>query len=84
MKRPLLAVFATIALAVGLSGPASGASPAASCQALVSSSFAGQPGARAAEQRDAFAEAAEFGITPGAVISEFSQSHSGSLEACFG
>jgi hypothetical protein len=83
MKRSLLVVFATIALAVGLSGPASAASPTASCQALVSSSLAGQPGARAAEQRDAFAEAAESGITPGAVISEFSQSHSGSLEACF-
>jgi hypothetical protein len=83
MKRSLLAVLATLALVLGLSGPASGASPQASCQGLAASSLAGQPGARAADVRDAFGEAAELGITPGALISEFSRSHSGSAEACF-
>ena len=84
MKRSLLAVLAMLALVLGLSGPASAASPQASCQALVNSSFAGQPGARAAELQDAFAEAAERGVPVGAVLSEFSRSHGGSIEGCFG
>jgi hypothetical protein len=83
MKRSLVAVLATLALVLGVSGPASAAAPAASCQALVNSSFAGQPGARAAELQDAFAEAAELGVPVGAVLSEFSQSHGGSVEGCF-
>jgi hypothetical protein len=84
MKRLLLAVLAASALALGLSGPASSAaSPQASCQALVNSSFAGQPGARAAELQDAFGEAAERGIPVGAVLSEFSRVHGGSIEGCF-
>ena len=74
MKRPLLAVLATLALSLGVSAPASAAAnPHASCQGVVASSFAGQPGVRAADVFDAFAEAAELGITPGAVRSEFSR-----------
>jgi hypothetical protein len=84
MKRASLAVFATSALVLGLSGPASAADPAASCGGLVSSALAGQPGAKAADVRDAFDEAADLGITPGALISEFSRSHLGSVGACFG
>jgi hypothetical protein len=83
MKRSLLAVFATLALSLGFSGPASAAAPPASCQGLAASSLAGQPGARAADVRDAFDEAADLGITPGALISEFSRDHAGSVEACF-
>jgi hypothetical protein len=83
MKRSLLAVLATLGLVLGLSGPASAADPHASCQALVNSSFAGQPGARAAELRSAFEEAAERGIPVGAVLSEFSRLHGGSIEGCF-
>jgi hypothetical protein len=83
MKRILVAVLATLALALGLSGAASAASPQASCQALVNSSFAGQPGARAVELRSAFEEAAERGIPVGAVLSEFSRLHGGSIEGCF-
>jgi hypothetical protein len=83
MKRILVAVLATLALALGLSGPASAADPHASCQALVNSSFAGQPGARATELQSAFEEAAERGIPVGAVLSEFSRFHGGSIEGCF-
>jgi hypothetical protein len=83
MKRSVLAVFATLALGLGLSSPASAADPHASCGGLVSSNLAGQPGAKAADVSDAFAEAADRGITPGALISEFSHSHLGSVEACF-
>jgi hypothetical protein len=83
MKRFLLAVFATLAVSLGFSGPASAADPHASCQGLAASSLAGQPGAFAEERRDAFGEAAQFGITPGALTSEFARNHAGSLEACF-
>jgi hypothetical protein len=84
MKRILVAVLATLALALGLSGPASAANPQASCQGLAASSFAGQPGAMAQERRDAFGEAAELGITAGALTSEFARSHDGTVEACHG
>jgi hypothetical protein len=85
MKRSLLAVSATLALALGLSGPASAADPHAGCQGLAASSLAGQPGAFAQERQDAFAEAAELGITAGQLTSAFaSQEHLGDLEACFG
>jgi hypothetical protein len=84
MKRSLVVVLATLALALGISGSASGAAaPPASCQALVNSSFAGQPGARAAELQSAFEEAADRGVPVGAVLSEFSRVHGGSIEGCF-
>lgn len=83
MKRALVVVSATLAVGLGLSGPASAADPHASCQGLAASSFAGQPGAFAQERQDAFAQAQELGITPGAVTSEFARSHRGSLDACF-
>jgi hypothetical protein len=82
MKRILLAVLATLALALGLSGPASAANPAASCQGLAASSLAGQPTAMAGERADARAEAAANNTTPGAITSEFAQSHLGSVGLC--
>jgi hypothetical protein len=82
MKRSLVTVSATLALGLGLSGPSSAADPHASCQGLAASSFAGQPGAFAQERQDAFAEAQDLGITPGAVTSAFARSH-GPLDACF-
>jgi hypothetical protein len=83
MKPSLVVVLATLALVLGISGSASGAAPPASCQALVNSSFAGQPGARAAELQSAFEEAAERNVPVGAVLSEFSRVHGGSIEGCF-
>jgi hypothetical protein len=83
MKRSLVVVLGTLALVLGISGWASGAAPPASCQALVNSSFAGQPGARAAELQSAFEEAAERDVPVGAVLSEFSRVHGGSIEGCF-
>jgi hypothetical protein len=82
MKRALIAVFATSALVLGLTIPASAADPHASCSGLVASSVAGQPGARAEIQRDVFQTAIEDGLTPGAVASEFSRFHAGSAEIC--
>jgi hypothetical protein len=83
MRR--LGAVATVALSLALVAPASAetADPHASCQALVNSGFAGQPGARAVELQSAFAEAAERGVPVGAVLSEFSRSHGGSIEGCF-
>jgi hypothetical protein len=84
MKRSLLAVLATLALVVGLSAPASGAAPPASCSGLAASSLAGQPGARAAVIHNSQQEAANLGITFGALNSEFSRFHEGSAEVCLG
>jgi len=83
MRRPLFVLLSMLALTIGLSAPALAASSQASCQALVNSSFAGQPGGRAEELQSAFAEAAERGVPVGAVLSEFSRSHGGSIEGCF-
>jgi len=84
MNRVLFAGIATLALVVGVGGPASAAAgPPASCQALALSSLAGDAGAVAQERRDALAQAEEFGLTPGAVTSEFARSHDASLDACF-
>lgn len=83
MKRALLATVAALLLAAGLSGSAWAADPDASCQGLAASTLAGQPGAFAQERRDALGEAAELGITPGALTSAFARGHEGSLEACF-
>ena len=74
MKRSLVVVSSTLAVGLALSGPTPAANPPASCQGLAASSFAGQPGAFALERQDAFAEAQDRGVTPGAVTSEFARS----------
>jgi hypothetical protein len=74
MNRAFFATVVALAVTAVLAGPASAASPEASCQGLAASSFAGQPGTFDDERRDAFAEAAELGITPGAVTSMFARS----------
>lgn len=83
MGRSLLGVLGALALALGVGGSASAASPHASCSGLAGSSFAGQPGAKAADVHDGMREAAELGITLGALVSEFSRDHAGSVEVCF-
>jgi hypothetical protein len=52
MKRIWLAVLASLALALGLSGPASAANSHASCSGLAGSSRAGDAGAEADTQVD--------------------------------
>jgi hypothetical protein len=83
MKRPLVAVLATLALALGLSAPASAATvnPQASCSAKLSAMFAGQPGARADVSHGARAEANSIGLTLGDFQSEVAHSHQ-PLELC--
>jgi hypothetical protein len=82
MKRSLLAVLAALALALGLSGAASAADPHASCSGLAGSSRAGDAGAEAETQVEIKAAAEHEGVTPGAIVSGFSQFHDGSAEAC--
>jgi hypothetical protein len=89
MKRSPLVVFATLALAFGVSAPASAATanPHASCNGIGGSTETanGGPGARAAiahEVKDVFA--VEEGTTPGGVMSRFAQEHLESVEGCFG
>jgi hypothetical protein len=82
MKRILLGVFATLVLALGLSGPASAANSHASCSGLAGSSRAGDAGAEAETQVEIKALAEHEGVTPGAIVSGFSRFHDGSAEAC--
>jgi len=82
MKRILLAVLASLALALGLSGPASAAASHASCSGLAGSSRAGDPGAEADTQVDIKEAAQHEGVTPGAIVSGFSRDHLGSAEVC--
>jgi hypothetical protein len=82
MKRILLAVVASVVLALAFSGPALAANPHASCSGLAGSSRAGDPGAEAATQVEIKALAEHEGVTPGAIVSGFSQFHDGSAEAC--
>jgi hypothetical protein len=75
MKRFMLVVLATLALALGLSSPASAATanPTASCPGLVGASLASQPGSRAVIARSFIAEAQSEGGTPGALQSEWAR-----------
>ena len=84
MKRSLLVLFATLALVLGVSASASAATANshASCSGLAASSRAGDPGAQAETQVEIKAAAQHEGVTPGAIVSGFSQFHDGSAEVC--
>jgi hypothetical protein len=76
MKRSLLAVSATLALALGSSPAASAATanPPASCPGQVGASVAGQPGARAEIAHGFIGEAQSEGVhPPGFFQSEWSR-----------
>jgi hypothetical protein len=83
VKRSLLALFATLAVSLGLSGPAwsATANPNASCAGQVGASVAGQPGARAVIAHGFIAEARSEGGAPGLLQSEWSRLHQ-PLEGC--
>jgi hypothetical protein len=85
MKRILLAVFVTLALALGLSAPASAATADthASCAGLAGASRAGEPGVQAEVVLRVVAEAHLGGFSPGAVeFSGFAHFHDQSVEVC--
>jgi hypothetical protein len=83
MRRGLVAVSATLTVWFALVAPASAASPDphASCSAKLSSSVAGEPGARAEISHQARAEANSIGLTLGDFQSEVAHAHV-ALEFC--
>jgi hypothetical protein len=84
MKRSLVAVFATVALALALSAPASAATANshASCAGLAGASRAGQPGAQAEVVFGVMSEAAAEGVPPGAIFGGFAHFHDQTAAAC--
>jgi hypothetical protein len=83
MKRHvglLLAIFSTsMTVAVAT---AAGASPAASCNGVLVSSLAGQPGIVAALTREFHAETQAAGLPPGFFDVAGAQEHAGGVEEC--
>jgi hypothetical protein len=73
MNRSLVGVLATVALALGLSAPASAATANhhASCAGLAGPSRAGQPGAQAEQALRFIVSANQQGVPPGAIFSDF-------------
>jgi hypothetical protein len=63
-------------------GSASGASPQASCNGVLVSSLAGQPGIVAALTREFHAETQAAGLPPGAFDVAGAQEHAGGVEEC--
>jgi hypothetical protein len=84
MKRLVVSVVAVLAIALGVSAPASAATADshASCSGLAGASRAGEPGAEALVQFGVQAEAAALGIPPGEVEGGFSRLHEGTAEIC--
>jgi hypothetical protein len=85
MKRSSLTVFATMALALGLSAPASAATadPHASCAGLVGPYYAGQaPGTHAEVTLGVVAEFLNAEVAPGANFSDFASFHDQTAEVC--
>ena len=85
MKGTLVAVLATLLLALGLSAPASAATADthASCAGLAGASRAGQPGAQTEVVLHVVREAHLGGFSPGAVeFSGFAHFHDQSVEVC--
>jgi hypothetical protein len=85
MMRSFLSISATLALALGLSVPASAATadPHASCAGLVGPYHASQgPGTHAQVALDVVAAAQSQGMAPGATFGGFAHFHDGTAEIC--
>jgi hypothetical protein len=85
MKLSLLVALVTLALALGLSAPASAATanPQASCAGLAGASRAGQPGAQAEVVFDVIADARDdVPPAPGTIFGGFARTHQGTAESC--
>ena len=79
MCWPLAAFVASMAVAVA---NASGASPKASCNGVLVSSLAGQPGIVAALTREFHDATKAAGLPPGFFDVAGAQEHAGSVEEC--
>ena len=76
---PLVAFAASMTVAVG---SASGASPKASCNGILVSSLAGQPGIVAALTHEFHDATRAAGLPPGFFDVAGAQEHAGSVEEC--
>jgi hypothetical protein len=76
---PFVALVAAMAFAVGT---ASGANPAASCNGVLVSSLAGQPGVVAALTQEFHAATKAAGLPPGFFDAAGAKEHAGGVEEC--
>jgi hypothetical protein len=83
VKRSIWLAFAALlgATAFGV-GTASGANPAASCNGVLVSSLAGQPGIVAALTQEFHAETRAAGVPPGFFDAAGAHEHAGGVEEC--
>jgi hypothetical protein len=81
-KAAVLTLLALMSLSAA--GSATAASSGASCNGVLVSSLAGQPGVVAALTRGFHEEFKEAGIPPGFFDRAGAQEHAGSVEACLG
>jgi hypothetical protein len=83
MKRIVGSLFVTLLLVLALGAAAApGANPAASCNGVLVSSLAGQPGIVATLTREFHAAMKEAGLPPGAFDAEGAHVHAGGVAEC--
>jgi hypothetical protein len=85
MRTRIFAVVITFVVLLGISvSSALAADPNASCNGVLVSSLAGQPGVVAGLTRDFHQEFKDAGLPPGFFDVGSAQEHAGSVEACLG
>ena len=83
MKRIIWLPFAALVTAMAVAvGTASGANGEASCNGVLVSSLAGQPGVVAALTKEFHDATKEAGLPPGFFDAAGAQEHAGSVEDC--
>jgi hypothetical protein len=85
MQRFIRLTFAALLMATAFSvSTASGANPAASCNGILVSSLAGQPGVVAALTREFHDAMKAAGLPPGFFDAAGAHEHAGGIEECLG
>ena len=85
MRTRIFVVVITFVVLLGISlSSALAADPNASCNGVLVSSLAGQPGVVAGLTRDFHQEFKDAGLPPGFFDVGSAQEHAGSVEACLG
>jgi hypothetical protein len=84
MFRKVTVFVGSIAVFAVMAGATSAANPNASCNGILVSSLAGQPGVVGALTRQFHDEFKEAGLPPGAFDAAGAHEHAGSVEDCLG
>jgi hypothetical protein len=84
MRRELALVVVTLSQSSVLAGAASAANPAASCNGILVSSLAGQPGVVGALTRAFHQEVKDAGLPPGSFDAAGAHEHAGGVGECLG